>query len=522
MATMVPSKAESRRSGGSRPNRRRRLRGVVLIAAATATSPAWAEKWFLEPGFDARVHWTSNSDFGHSGGSEDTVVEMRPRLVFRGEGARLRLQGSAHLNGLAYVNRTQDSRVLPDADVLANLELAERLFFVEAEYRAMPITEDPFGVRSEAASTVNTVTATQARLSPYIEGRAPNDIRYGLRSDNTWAREVGPAEGATTSDGYFGLHKVYVQKVPRPLGWRVEAERSYSSFDAVDRPSVGLSQARVFVDYAFSPEFMVAVTAGRESGDLLTGVDQRNIAGAQARWDPSPRTTIDLLREERFFGPSWAFAFNHRMPRLAWTVNLRRDLETTTQSLFELPAAANVSALLDSMYITRYPDPVERARVVQDLIASNGLSTATLGSTPLLADRVSIVTRHEASMVYTGVRHTLALSGYRVLTSDASETSSPATGTPEGNNLQFGASVELTHRLSQLLGLNVTLDWSRIRALASIGDDETTQRSLRIQFNLQAAPKTSAFFGGRLRQIQSNVVAQGKEGSVFVGLDHRF
>lgn len=507
---------------GSRAAGPRRRLWIALLATGSCAGPAVAERWRIEPAAETQLQWTSNSDFGRSQGKEDTILQVKPKLTIRGEGARLNISGTVGLDGVAYVNRTQDSRIAPQADVTARLEAVERLFYVEAGYRATQVSEDPFSVRPESGSTVNSVTTTQSRLSPYIEGTAPGDVRYSLRSDNTWVREIGGTSGVSTTAGYFGRHSAAVQKAPRPLGWRFEAERSYTRYDNAVEPDFRLDQARFFIDYAITPEFMVAVRGGVESNNLVSGVERRHISGVEANWQPSPRTTFNAYRENRFFGPAWRGAFSHRMPRVAFNVTVTRNVETAPQSVFELPATGNVAGLLDQMYTTRYPDPVERARVVQDVINRNGLATSTLGPITLLSDRVSLATRREASVAFNGVRNTLTITGYRVLTEDLPDSGLLSTGTALGNNVQQGASVQLSHNLTSLLALNATLDWSRIRALGAVGNEETKQRSARVQLSIRASPKTNAFVGGRHRTIDSNVVQEGDESAVFVGVDHRF
>lgn len=502
-------------------------RGVALLATAGFVAPVLAERWRLEPGIESQVTATSNSNFGgseltRSDAERDTVIEVRPRLAFRGEGARFRINGSVGLNGVAYADRTQDSKVLPSADVTSRLEAVERFFFVEAGYRATQTSSDPFAVRPIDGSTVNTVTTTEARLSPYIEGTMRGDVRYSLRADNSWVREIGAPDGASTTAGYFGRYRAAMQKVPRPFGWRVEAERTFTRYEAEAEPSVGLTQARVFADYALTPEFMVAIRGGRESNDLAGGVESRSFSGFEFNWEPSPRTTLNAYRENRFFGPAWQLNFNHRMPRVAWTAVVSRNLDTAPQSLFELPATGNVASLLDSMYTTRYPDPVERARVVQDLMARNGLPASTRGPLSLLTDRVSIVTRREANIAFNGVRNTVKLTAYRVETVDVQDESSLSTGSSDENNRQYGASFLINHRLSQLITLNFTVDWNRIRSIGVTPADETTQRSADLRVNTQLTPRTNVFLGGRYRKIASNVVVAGQEKAVFLGLDHRF
>lgn len=523
MATTIPPKPECCHSASTTcfPRRAGPFCLVVLVAGG-GTGSALAERWQIEPAAETQLQWTSNSDFGRSQGKEDTVVQVKPKVTFRGEGARLNVSGTVAFDGVAYVNRTQDSRIAPQADVTARLEAVERFFYVEAGYRATQVSEDPFSVRPESGSTVNSVTTTQSRLSPYIQGTAPGDVRYSVRSDNSWVREIGGTSGVSTTAGYFGRHTAEIQKAPRPLGWRLELERSVTRYENAVDPDFKLDLARLFVNYALTPEFVVAVRGGVESNNLVSGVERRRISGVEANWTPSPRTTFNVYRENRFFGPAWRGAFSHRMPRVAFNVTVTRNVETAPQSVFELPATANVAGLLDQMYTTRYPDPVERARVVQDVINRNGLPTSTAGATALLSDRVSLATRREASLAFNGVRNTLTLTGYHVLIEDLPDSGALVTGTALGNNVQQGGSVLLNHNLSPLLALNVALDWSHIRALGAVGNEQTRQRNARVQVNVKVSPKTNAFLGGRHRTIDSNVVQEGKESGVFVGMDHRF
>ena len=502
------------------------LGGAALMAMVGMVPPASAERWRIEPGVDAQITATSNSSFGTAdiarpGAERDTVVEIKPRVAFRGEGANLRINGSLALDGVAYVDRTQDSKILPSGDVNAKLEAVDRFLFVEAGYRAVQTSANPFGVRQSGGSTVNTITTTEQRLSPYIEAMR-GDVRYGLRADNSWVREIGAQSAASTTAGYFGRYTAHVERAPKPLGWRLEAQRSYTRYDNDAEDAVGLTQLRAWVDYAISAELMVALRGGQESNNLAGGVQRRGISGFEVKWDPSPRTTLNGFRENRFFGHAWKLAFNHRMPRLAWTINATRDLQTGTQSQFDLPATGNVGSLLDAMYTTRYPDPAQRALVVQQFMARNGLPNALPTALTLLTDRVSIVTRREATASFNGVRNTLALSAYRVRTEDADGVIALPTGTLDGNNVQTGVSVVLSHRLSQLVTLNFTQDWSRIRSIGSALGDETTQHGTDVRANLQLAPRTTGFLGGRYRKIDSTVVIDGQEKAVYLGLAHLF
>lgn len=493
------------------------------VAAATLPATVLAQRMTVEPAISSQLSWTSNSSFGDAvGGKSDTILELSPRVRISGGGARLRVSGTAAVTGVAYADHTQPSTVEPSADLSARLEAIERLFFVEMGYRAVQTSENPFGVRADAAGGRNRLTTSQWRVSPIIEGEAAGNLRYRLRSDNTWTREIG-GDAAVGAEGYFGRHSMSIERDPRPFGWRLEGERSFTRFDDPAELAVSVETARAVLNYAVADDWSVGVRGGYERNNIAASEDRRrSIYGFETRWQPSPRTSLSAFRERRFFGSGWNLALDHRQPRLAWSMGLTRGIDTTPQALLDLPATNNVAGLIDAMFTTRYPDPVERARVVQDFIAQQGLPSATAGPVSLFAPRVSLVTSRRASVSLLGARSTLTFSGFSIRTQDALDTGPLATDAAVTNNIQHGAALVLSHRLSPLIGLSVTLDWSRIRSLEAVAPDETSQQGLRVQFSVQAAPLTSVFLGGRYRKIDSNVSTEGREGVVYVGLDHRF
>jgi uncharacterized protein (PEP-CTERM system associated) len=495
------------------------------VAPLLAPSAAVAQKWSADAGLSSQLEWTSNAAFGEIGGRSDTVIDIRPHIKLVGEGAQLKFSGSAALNAITYANRTQPSRLEPEADLGASLEAVRKFLFIDAALRSFQTSANPFGARAEAGATSeNSVTTAQARLTPRIEGMTSERIRYRLRSDNSWTY-VGGATAAlagSNSSGYFGQHAVSFEQDPLPLGWRIEAQRSETRYrDATLDPLV-LDLARATLSYALGQDLSAGVHVGRER----TSLDARNgngtIYGVEAKWQPSPRNMLSVFEERRFFGSSWNLLFDHRTPGFAWNLVAARTLESAPQSVFNLPATDNVAALLDAMFTTRFPDPVERARIVQDLIARQGLPTSALQPISLQTQRLSVVNLNAATIALIGVRNTLALSGFQTRTKDAPDTNPLLNGGSLTNNNQYGASIALTHRLTPSTALTAAADWSRIRALAGLGDQQSTQRTARLRLNVAASPKTNVFAGTRYGVIDSNTVVSGHEGAAFVGLDHQF
>lgn len=496
-------------------------RAAFALLACLGLSGAAAQTRQLELSVSSELSWTSNSSFGVAAGEEDAVLEVRPSLRIRSQGGRVQLNGSASVGAVAYANRSQSNRVEPTADLSARTEAIERLFFVEAGYRAAQTSANAFGVRPDSAATANTLTISQWRLSPIIEVEAGSELSFSMRSDNTWAREIGEADAHAGAGGYFSRHSASIEQTPRPLGWRLEVAQSLTRYESQAEDEVSTQIARAVIRYAVMQEWIVGLRGGRERTEVVgANLSSESIYGFETRWQPSPRTTLSADWERRFFGNAWDVSFSHRRPLLAWTLTLTRGVDTTPQSLFDLPPTDNVAGLLDAIFTTRFPDPAERAGVVKEFILRQGLPAAIKGPISLFSERFSVVTRRQASLSLVGARNSFSVSGFSLRTEDALDSGPFAIRDASTNNVQYGAAAVLSHRLTPLTSLVATADWSRIRAIGAV--NETTQRGLRVQVNVQAGPRSNAVLGGRYREIESNIAFSGREGAVFIGFDSRF
>jgi uncharacterized protein (PEP-CTERM system associated) len=499
---------------------------TLALLAGAASPAAFAQRVTLEPAVSSRLTWTSNSLLGTGAAQTDTVLEARPSVTIQRAGARLNVAGTAALSGIAYLDRTRPSRVLPEGDLNARLEAVERWLFLEAEVRAGQSSADPFGVRPEAGTTSNTLTSTQVRLSPSIEASIDPLTRYRVRSDNGWTHEsVADSTGnstATGAAGYYGRHAASIERDAQPLGWRLEGERKETRYrDGVTTPLVSES-ARLIVNLAFTPELSAGLRGGYQRDSYLTVGNDHKIYGAQAKWQPSVRTLLSVDGERQPFGSAGRLGFEHRATWLAFNLALSRAVQTVPERLFDLPATGNVAALLDEILTRSIPDAAERARAVQKLIAEQGLPSSTLGPTSINSQRLSLVTARGGSIGLVGVRNTLVLSAFNNTSVDLPGTSVFATGSAINNNRQYGGGLALSHRLSPFASLGGSLDWSRIQSVGTAASVATSQRGIRVQCDVQASPRTNLLFGGRYRSLTSNVAVSGREASLFAGLTHGF
>jgi uncharacterized protein (PEP-CTERM system associated) len=484
-----------------------------------------AETWRLDPAIEGRATWTDNAAFEDRATSRsDAIFELVPSLAVRGEGKRLRVNGTLSLTALTYANGTRDNRVLPTVDLNGHLEAVERVLFLDAGVVARQGAQDVFGPRPDGGANLNTVTTTQYHVSPSLEGKIAGDVNVRLRSDNSWTNVTGDQTDA--GDAYLGQHVLKFERKPTPMGWRLEASRSDTRFKAEQQPSATIDSARLALEYALTSEAVLGVRGGYERTNLVVNNRTQTIYGASLNWQPTPRTVLEGQWEERFFGAGWRFRFDHRMPRLAWNVSASRDVLSFPQSFLTLPPTNNVSALLDAAFTTRFPDPAERGRVVSDLIARLGLPPSLATQTSVFTQQVSIVRSISAMITLVGVRNSIALSAFSNSTRALEDSifTTVATVGPQ-NVLQEGVSLTFSHQLSTLSALNVTAEHLRTKGQGVDEGLETKQSSGRVQFTRQLAPRTSAFIGGRVQDFKSNVpgtTGAARERAGFVGLGHRF
>lgn len=534
MATMNHNKNNPERMNGvaAWPNDRCKLacpRGGLALAAcavvlwAAGLSPAMAQRWFFEPSISARLTATSNSALGITTDADDLVLDVRPAFRVRGDSARLHVEGSLAVTSLTYTRDTQESGLLPEADLLARLVAVERFFFVEGAVRAFQTTVNPFGAAPGSTATDNTATAALFRLSPYIDSEIRSGLHFRARSDNAVSTEDGLAfaVAATAGRSYYYYNTLSLEQDPRPLGWRLEVERSESRYEGESLP-LTVELARASVSYTPYETLVVGLSGGAERDSFSPEVGTSAIYGAHVRWRPSERTVLAADGEHRFFGDSWHVLFDHRTPFLAWSIRAARDLDTTAQSLARLPPTDNVAGLLDAILTTRFPDPVERARQVQELIARQGLPASLAGPVAIVGPRLSISNTTSATVTLLGARNSLSFSIFRAKVNDALDEGPFATGSTATNNEQVGGAIAFTHRLTPTSSLAIGMDVSRIRGLDAASSDRTTQAGVRGLLSTQVGVRTHALFGAQYRKLASNVVISGNELSAFVGLDHAF
>jgi len=502
--------------------------GARLAIAAAASlammSHASAQRVEAEPWISARLTASDNAGLGFTTAGRDLITDLTAGLRIHAEGARVSLTGSAALQSFVYAQHTQGNDIIPIVDLTGRWAAVEHFFFIEASARTTQTHIDPFTPGLSETSTDNNATITQYRLTPYIESTPASNLHFRARSDNTQTKDYGQQSASfdAIDNSYFGFHTISLERDPVPLGWRLEGERNYTRYQGEFLPLIS-DVARALVNVAVIDTTRIGLRVGAERNNFLTDPGWQSIYGGQLSWHPSERTALDFDVERRFFGNGVHLNFTHRMPWLSWSLQAGRSLDTSPQSVFQLGPTDNVAALLDSILTTRFPNPVDRATQVQNIISRQGLPASTTTVIPILAPRVSVVENASLGVAYLGTRNTLALTVAGTRTRDAVDEGPFATDSPATNNIQQAVTLAYTLRMTPTTTAGLTVSFSRIDSLDSATISQTTKDgSVRAHMAVQLAPKSTALFGASQRKLVSNVTPSGHETSVFAALEHRF
>jgi uncharacterized protein (PEP-CTERM system associated) len=481
--------------------------------------------WITEASVTAAVEATNNSNYGLGAGPRepDLILRLVPALRFNRGGDRLRVDGNVGLNMVGYVNNTQVSSILPFANVIANLEAIDNLFFVDGALLVQQFVENPFLPSSASVSTNNLYTSTQVRLAPFLKGNIGPNVRWLIRSDNsfTWTSQSNNPLG----NQYFVQNTAQIERTPLPFGVTVRLQNDLTRVQNQVQPDQELNTALAIFNYAFSPQLTAGLRGGYETTNYTTTETAGPIYGVNIAWYPSPLTSLVGFWEDRFYGSNYQVVASHRQRRVASSFAAYRTVATNPQVLFQLPSTTSTAGLLNAILVARIPDPVERANAVTDLITRQGLPSSLPGGVYIYNNSANILTSGNFSTALIGVRNTLALNLWYLKTESLPDARIPPTLLLINNNIQRGASVSASHTLTPTVSLNASISTWLTQGFGPTEGSSSRQNTAGLQANWTVAPRTTLFTGTQYQfQTATNISAPGAEASqflVYVGVFHR-
>ena len=193
--------------------------------------------------------------------------------------------------------------------------------------------------------------------------------------------------------------------------------------------------------------------------------------------------------------------------------------------LLQIPATNSVTGLLNAILVARFPDPIERAEAVQDLVTRQALPQSLPAGAYIYNQSANILTGGNVNWALTGTRNTLSLNLFYLKTELLPDASIPPTFLVFNNNIQQGGGVTLSHIVSPVISLNGTLSTQYTKGFGPSEGLNTRQGLASLQANWQMSPRSTLFVGTRYQYQNSDSPSLAdtvsSEFAIFTGLFHR-
>jgi uncharacterized protein (PEP-CTERM system associated) len=493
---------------------------LLLIAAPAKAQNAWG----ITPTLSADLTWTNNVDLLPKDERKgDLVLTVTPGLRVDYKAPRAELQGYVSVPILLYARTgAENNEVQPQVNLLGRTEVVEDFFFVEAAASVQQTYYNPFGPTPPGLvnATDNRLTTSTYRVSPYIQGAPTSYIRYRLQNDNIWSNLGNSpiADNSVYVNHLFGS----IDRDPTPLGWGVDIDRSEYWFQDRNRTQL-LELVRLRGIYQPDPVWRFFVTGGYEHNRFTLTDYSGAIYGAGLQWRPDERTRLDAAWEQRFFGASYLFSFDHRAPLSAVNFSASRNITSYPQELASLPAGTFVPGVLNEILQSRISDPAERARYIAQFMDQRGLPIFLTDPIALYTEQIYLKESVSGTVGLLGARNSVFLNAFWLKTTPISGSGQdlpPDLGALE-NNTQAGVGVSWSYALTPTASLTTGANYLRTRANAPL-EGLTNQWTARSVLTRTISPRTTAYAGVRYQHYVSDIDDDYDEAAVFIGISHSF
>lgn len=462
-----------------------RLAPAALLALLL-TPPAQAD-WKFVPTVALTETLTDNvgmqsSEYAHGA----WVHQVTPGLSVAHAGPRLKLAGSYQLNYFAYtggqVAGTRNSQQQYQAGAEA-VVIDDLLFFDAAASRGTQ-SASPFGpqVSNNLYALGNTTDISTWRVSPYLRhrfgGRADLSARYTRDSVDTGIGTLGSSD-ANSVDVRLVSGELF-----RTLGWGLSYNRQDIDGERAGQTTSEMAAANL--SWRLSRTLSLTATGGYDRYDYESkdgSPTEGNNWSAGFDWIPSSRTRLQLSGGRHFYGNTWNLAASHRSRRTVWSANYNDGI-TNTRSQFLQPATIQTTAMLDAMFRTSIPDPMERRQAIADYMASHGLTPGLANPTNYFSNRFIRQKGFQAGVVLDGPRADLVFSAFDLRRNAlskapvASDPLGPDLATLNDNVQQRGVSAILNYAITPRSMAQGGLTLTRSRSLTTgIVDNQQALRA---------------------------------------------
>lgn len=460
--------------------------GFVDTSVAPADERPRAGIW-VEPRITAGMALSTNGSLSSVNPQSEQMLEVSPGLRVVMNTGRLKGFFDYALSSRYYAQGTSGNNFHNALNTDMTLEAVDKHVYVDFAGLMTDERISAFGVPSFSnVSDANRTETAAFRLSPYLKGTLAGDVDYELR----YSFESLNTDEASRSDVTIHGFSVRLRSdaARQRLGWILDASTEDVDYSLGRRTRASIVQGGVF--YALSSQLMLTLMAGTESNDIIT-LERRSYhtAGLNLQWRPSPRTSLAMGVEDRYFGRGHNFSLEHRSGRTVWRVI---DSRSVINSPFdgESSTLGAIYDLIDNLFVGQEPDPVRRAQLVQAELLRLGLPADSMLADGFLTSSARLARTQQISAALLGPRYVITLA----LARSDERRLHPVGALGDDFDLadrirQRSWSINYAHRLTPITSASIT--FSREKTMASGLGLDSGARSLSLGVTTRLSLRTS-------------------------------
>lgn len=494
--------------------------------AALSAAQAQTQAHSVTPTLGLRVEHTDNvdglSDNNPAGKRAEDIVTLSPALEFQHRGPNTMVEGRFGLLAEHRLQGSASDRVVPDGRLRLRTEPGGHGAGLEASLQAQQIKPAVSSSGGTSSATANTVTETQASVSPFFERRLGehHDViarAQGLRARTDPRLDTSRETRASSLNAQVGLIRR-----PAPFGYALEASTLRESQKA-ETPTGGLGESalredgrtdqsalRMVLLYAFGQELESGLILGSENDrrrlvtssmgttDQIERKFDGEFWGLQATWRPGPRTEVKGTVEDHKAARTWSIDASHRLRRTTFSLT---DRQVATRNA---------------------PSSVTQASGIPSLTGATPPGAGAGATLPLSDQATTLISVQRTTglrVTYAGVRTTLSL-----IAGQFRARALIATGSSADVDRSRYHGTEISYRLTSQLTPNMGLRWSTAKDATGL-----SRREQLINMGMRMRLSASSSFDAGWAQLRSNTNASltapsesTQVRSVYARLEHRF
>jgi uncharacterized protein (PEP-CTERM system associated) len=474
---------------------------ILLLTCSAWVTTGWAIDNRFEKSVSANLTYTDNEGLRSSNEKSAFIASITPSFSLHREAARsnIDLTAALELNNQDGGGENFNPRLQFDS----NWELFEDHFFIDVDATAGQNSSDPF--TSTSINSINSgsdvATTYDLQVSPYFINR----FRRYADLEARYTRDKQINKGSVTDGSSSDIISISLNsgEAFSRVFWGLNYTKDEISSEQTTDSNFESYTANV--GFAVNRSWRVNGRVGAENNDFTStrSSNDGDTWGVDVIWTPSPRTSLTVGYDDRFFGGTPTLDFTHRFRRSAINLSYSKEVTNSTRLLRDQQIFQVVDAFGNTIINPATGNPF--------LVTSN---LATLNDITFIDERL------DGSYSYQGRRSNIT---WNISHSRQSDETGAVGGS---SSTLFDTGLTYTRELSRNNSLNTSIQFNKTE---QAGGADSDRHQFNIGLSRQLVQNTSIdvnYSYSKQDSDSSTVLATTRseytENRITVGFSHQF